>query len=99
MHLPKAKGYTYLVQARCSLSSYAEYEALRSENGKNVANFIFKSIVCRWGTPIDLITDNGTAYITTAKILSDQGASYAYCPTTSERTVLWSGDIAMFEKH
>ena len=76
MHLPKAKGYTYLVQARCSLSSYAEYEALRSENGKNVANFIFKSIVCRWGTPIDLITDNGTAYIAAAKILSDQGVNF-----------------------
>ena len=76
MHLPKVKGYTYLVQARCSLSSYAEYEALRSENGKNVANFIFKSIVCRWGTPIDLITDNGTAYIAAAKILGDQGVNF-----------------------
>ena len=89
------------MQARCSLSSYAEYEALRSENGKNVANFIFKSIVCRWGTPIDLITDNGTAYIAAAKILSDQGVNFihAYRPTTRERTVLWSGDIATFEKH
>ena len=58
------------------MSSYTEYEALHSDNGKNIANFIFKSIVCRWGTPIDLITNNGTMYIAVAKILSDQGVNF-----------------------
>ena len=40
MHMPKAKGFTYIAQARCSLSSYTEYTVLWKENGKTLADFI-----------------------------------------------------------
>ncbi|KAF8815692.1 hypothetical protein BYT27DRAFT_7079253, partial [Phlegmacium glaucopus] len=49
MHLPKSGGYKYLVQARCSLTGWPEYQSLQKENGKSIAKFLFNEILCRWG--------------------------------------------------
>ena len=74
MHMPKAKGFTYIAQARCLLSSYAKYAALlRKENGKTLANFIHRNILCRWGIPLELVTDNSTSYVAAAKELQVLG--------------------------
>src|SRR5712671_4554529 len=63
MFMPPAAGLRYLVQARCSLTAWPEWRALRTETGRTLGAFIFDDILCRWGAVSEIVTDNGTAYI------------------------------------
>jgi transposase InsO family protein len=72
MLMPKSHGFRYLVQARDSLTSYAEWRALRAENGRTLASFIFEDILCRWGAVLEIVTDNGTAYGAALDLLKDK---------------------------
>jgi hypothetical protein len=63
MFMPLASGFRYIVQARCSLSAWPEWRALRTETGRTIGAFIFEDILCRWGAVAEIVTDNGTAYI------------------------------------
>jgi len=58
-----SSGCTYIIQARCSLTTWPKWRALCSETGHTVGKFIFEEILCRWGTIQEIITDNGLAYI------------------------------------
>ena len=40
MLMPKARGYQYIIHARCSLTSYPEWTMVKSENFKMIAKFI-----------------------------------------------------------
>ena len=62
MHLPKSKGCQYLVQARCSLTGYPEYRALRADRSQAMAEFIFEDIYCRWGAVFEIVHDNGPSF-------------------------------------
>jgi transposase InsO family protein/molybdopterin converting factor small subunit len=72
MHMPSAGGYRYIVQARCSLTAWPEWRALRVETGRTVGTFIFEEILCRWGAVEQLITDNGTPYVAALDWLADR---------------------------
>ena len=63
MHMTPGGGFKYIVQARCSLTAWPEWHALRTETGVTVGRFIFEEILCRWGAVEEIVTDNGTAYI------------------------------------
>jgi hypothetical protein len=63
MFMPLASGFRYIVQARCSLTAWPEWRALRSETGCTLGSFIFEEILCRWGAVEEIVTDNGTAYV------------------------------------
>ena len=63
MFMPPAAGFRYIVQARCSLSAWPEWRALRTETGQTLGAFIFEEILCRWGAVEEIVTDNGTAYV------------------------------------
>ena len=63
MHLTPSGGYKYIVQGRCSLSHWPEWEMLRTETAKTLANFILHNIIYRWGTLLEIVTDNGTAFV------------------------------------
>ena len=63
MHMPSAGGFHYVVQARCSLTAWPEWRALRTETGHTLGNFIFEEILCRWGAVEEIVTDNGTAFV------------------------------------
>ena len=63
MHMPPAGGFHYIVQARCSLTAWPEWRALRTETGHTLGNFIFEDILCRWGAVEEIVTDNGTAFV------------------------------------
>lgn len=63
MNLPKSSGFRYIVQARCSLTAYPEWQMLRSETGKVLGKFIFEQILCRWGAVGEIVTDNGSAFV------------------------------------
>ena len=63
MHMTPARGFQYIIQARCSLTAWPEWRALRTESGVTIGRFIFEEILCRWGAVEEIVTDNGSAYI------------------------------------
>jgi hypothetical protein len=63
MHLPSSGGFKYLVQGRCSISHYPEFRMLRKENAQAIGDWIFQDILCRWGTLLEIVTDNGTPFV------------------------------------
>ncbi len=72
MFMPLASGFRYIAQARCSLSAWPEWRALHTETGRTLSTFIFEDILCRWGAVGEIVTDNGTAYITALDWLSSR---------------------------
>ena len=63
MLMPNARGYRYIIHARCSLSSFPEWAALRNENFKAIAKFVFEVLLCRWGAMKFIVSDNAPQYI------------------------------------
>ena len=63
MHLTPSGGFKYIVQARCSLTHWPEWEMLRKETAKTLATFILRNIIYRWGTLLEIVTDNGAPFV------------------------------------
>lgn len=63
MHLTPSGGFKYIVQARCSLTHWPEWEMLRRETAKTLAHFILRDLLNRWGTIIEIVTDNGAPFV------------------------------------
>ena len=63
MHLTPSAGYKYIVQGRCSLTHWPEWEMLRTETAKSLARFILNNIIYRWGTLLEIVTDNGAPFV------------------------------------
>jgi len=72
MLMPPISGFCYITQARCSLTAWPEWRALRTETGRTLGSFLFKDILCRWGTIEEVITDNGTPYVAALDWLADR---------------------------
>jgi hypothetical protein len=70
MHLTPSSGYKYIVQARCSLTHWPEWEMLRKESAKSLATFILHNIIYRWGTLLEIVTDNGAPFVKALTYLS-----------------------------
>ena len=63
MHMtPKSNGCAYIVHGRCGMTSWMEGRAVKNENGKTIANWLFEDIICRWGCITEIVTDNGGPY-------------------------------------
>jgi hypothetical protein len=63
MRLPTSGGYKSIAQGRCSTSHYAEFRALKTENAESLANWIFQDFICRWGSLVEIVSDNGTPFV------------------------------------
>jgi hypothetical protein len=63
MHLPPSNGYKYIVQGRCSLTHFAEFDMLRKENARAIGEWIMKDFIYRWGTLVEIVTDNGAPFV------------------------------------
>lgn len=60
MYMPKTKsGYQFIVAARDDLSNASEGRKLKKCNSQNLADFFYEQIFCRYGCPLDVVTDNG----------------------------------------
>ena len=64
MLMPPAAGYRYIVQGRCSLTAWPEWRMLRRETGQTLSAFLFEEVLCRWGGIEEIVTDNGSAFVT-----------------------------------
>ena len=72
MHLTPSSGYKYIVQARCSLTHWPEWDMLRTESAKTLAKFILHNIIYRWGTLLEIVSDNGAPFVKAMDYLSKQ---------------------------
>jgi hypothetical protein len=63
MHMPPAGGFKYIVHGRCSLVRYPEFRMLRRETASAIGDWIFQDLICRWGTLVEIVTDNGTPFL------------------------------------
>jgi hypothetical protein len=69
MHMPTSSGYKYIVQGRCSLIYWPEWAMLQAENAKSLAKWILHDIIYRWGLLLEIVTDNGPAFLKALKYL------------------------------
>lgn len=70
MHLTPSSGYKYIVQGRCSLTHWPEWEMLRNETAKSLGHFILNNLIYRWGTLLEIVTDNGGPFVKAMDYLS-----------------------------
>ena len=63
MHLPPSNRYKYIVQGRCSLTHFAEFDMLRKENAQAIGEWIMRDFIYRWGTLVEIVTDNGVPFV------------------------------------
>ena len=70
MHMPKSNGFKYLVQGRCSLSHYVKFCKLHSETAIMLSEWIFKDILCHWGTISKIVSDNGPPFVKALEYLA-----------------------------
>src|SRR5262249_8354786 len=59
---PSSNGCKYIVHGRCALSSWMEAKALRKEDARSIGQWLFEDIICRWGTVVKIVTDNGAPF-------------------------------------
>ena len=67
--MPPSSGYKYIVQGRCSLTYWPEWAMLHAENAKSLARWILNDIIYRWGLLLEIVTDNGSAFLKALKFL------------------------------
>jgi transposase InsO family protein len=60
MYMPKAGKFRYIVLARDDLSRAPEGRALRSLKAREMANFFWEEVICRYGAIGEVVTDNGS---------------------------------------
>ena len=70
MHLPASGGFKYIVQGRCSLIHFPEFEMLRRETGRIIAEWLLRCFIYRWGMIIEIVTDNGTPFVKACEYLA-----------------------------
>jgi transposase InsO family protein len=59
MKMPKAGGYSMIVAARDDLSGFCEAKALASQTADSLSTFFWTHLYCRYGCPLQVVTDNG----------------------------------------
>lgn len=62
-------GFKYFVDARDDLTGWMEAKPLRRKSAQEVASFIFKDIICRFGCIIQMTADNGGEFRGATEIL------------------------------
>ncbi|XP_021297798.1 uncharacterized protein K02A2.6-like [Herrania umbratica] len=60
---PPSKGYTWILAVRECFTKWVEDISLQNVIGSTVANFIKENIICRFGIPRRIFSDNGTPFI------------------------------------
>ena len=59
IHPSSSNGHKFIITATYYFMKWVEVVPLSIENGKTVAFFIMNYIICRYGVPSSIITDNG----------------------------------------
>ncbi|XP_075665914.1 uncharacterized protein LOC142635678 [Castanea sativa] len=60
---PPSKGHIWILVATEYFTKWVEVVSLKKATGPVVANFIREHIICRFGIPHKIVTDNGTPFV------------------------------------
>ncbi|XP_021827276.1 uncharacterized protein LOC110767920 [Prunus avium] len=60
---PPSDGYIWIITATEYFTKWVEAIPLRKATGAAISNFIREHIVCRFGIPYKIVTDNGTPFV------------------------------------
>lgn len=63
MHMPPSNGFKFLVQGRCSLTHWPKFEMLKRETAQTIGEWLLRSFIYRWGTLVEIVSDNGTPFV------------------------------------
>jgi hypothetical protein len=72
MHLPKSGIYKFIVQGRCSIAHWAEFDMLRQETARAIGEWLLKCFIYRWGTLLEIVSDNGAPFVKAIEYLSQR---------------------------
>jgi len=70
MHMPPSSGYKFIVQGRCSVVHWPEFDMLRNENARAIGEWLLKCFIYRWGTLVEIVSDNGAPFVKAISYLS-----------------------------
>ena len=63
MHMtPKSNGCGMILHARDALTNWVEARAVKSDNMRTTAKWIFEDIICRWGVVVLFVSDNAPQF-------------------------------------
>jgi hypothetical protein len=66
-------AYNYIAQAHCSLSYYPKFRMLRAETVRMLGDWIYRDILCQWGSLCGVVTDNDSpAFLKAMEYLSQR---------------------------
>jgi hypothetical protein len=71
MLMPHISGFCSITQARCSLTAWPEWRALRTETGHTLGTFLFERSYAD-GVPSRKSSDNGTPYVAALDWVADR---------------------------
>ncbi len=63
MHMPPSSGFKFIVQGRCSVVHWPEFDMLRNENARAIGEWLLKCFVYRWGMLAEIVSDNGAPFV------------------------------------
>ena len=63
LHMPTSGGFKYIVHGRCSVTHYPEFRMLRRETASTLGDWVYQDLLCRWGSLLEIVTDNGTPFL------------------------------------
>jgi hypothetical protein len=70
MHMPTSGGFKFIVQGRCSVIHWPEFNMLRKETAKLIAEWLLKDFIYRWGTLSEIVSDNGAPFVKAIEYLA-----------------------------
>ena len=73
MHMPPSSGFKYIIQGRCSITHWPEFDLLRKENASTIGEWLLRNFIYRWGTLTEIVSDNGAPFV---KALAYLGKRY-----------------------
>lgn len=92
IHPHSSRGMAYIVVATEYLTKWVEAKAVRTNDAKNAASFLFENIIARFGVPKILVSDRGTHFLNsiieelTDRFQIDHRKTTPYHPQTNGQT-------------
>jgi hypothetical protein len=76
MHMPPSSSFKYIIQGRCSITHWPEFDLLRNENARSIGEWLLRSFIYCWGMLVEIVSDNGAPFV---KALTYLAKRYHIC--------------------
>jgi len=73
MHMPPSSGFKHIIQGRCSITHWPEFDLLWKENALTIGEWLLRNFIYHWGTLTKIVSDNGAPFV---KALAYLGKRY-----------------------